>query len=83
MLRLTLLVAAVASSRAFMLSYAAAGLTPQQTKGFEVTAHGLVAPQRKIKKFSATPAGIFSARNLHTHHYSSHTPSTRPPRDGA
>merc|ERR1719327_2234394 len=43
MLRLTLLFAAVASSRGFMLQYAAAGIAPQQAKGFEVTAHGLVA----------------------------------------
>ncbi len=46
MMRLTLLIAAVASSRA-LVQYAAAGIAPQQAKGFEVTAHGLVEPQRK------------------------------------
>ena len=43
MLRLTILFAAVASiSNAFMLPSAVAGLTLQQSNGFEVTAHGLV-----------------------------------------
>merc|ERR1719311_1919969 len=43
MIRLTLLIAAVASSSAFMLHNAAAALSLQQSNGFEVTAHGLVA----------------------------------------
>ena len=47
MLRLTILFAAVASSSyAFTLPSAVASLTLQETKGFEVTAHGLVEPQR-------------------------------------
>ena len=51
MLRLTLLIAAVASSRAFMFRSAAAALTLQQSNGFEVTAHGLVRRSARIDSF--------------------------------
>ena len=59
MLRLTILFAAVASSsNAFLLRSAAAGLTLQQSNGFEVTAHGLVQRSARITSFLVTSAGI-------------------------
>ncbi len=59
MLRLTILFGAVASSTtAFMLPSAVASLTLQETKGFEVTAHGLVEAQRTNRQFLVTSAGI-------------------------
>jgi len=51
MIRLTLLIAAVASSSAFMLHNAAAALSLQQSNGFEVTAHGLVKRSAQFNRF--------------------------------
>ena len=42
MLRTILFAAVASSSNAFLLPSAVAGLTLQQSNGFEVTAHGLV-----------------------------------------
>ena len=78
MLRLTILFAAVASiSNAFLLPSAVAGLTLQQSNGFEVTAHGLAKPQRTNQQFFGDFCRDSPAEQISTRRSTSHTPSPR------
>ena len=88
MLRTILFAAVASSSHAFMLPGAVASLTLQETKGFEVTAHGLVRALRIYKSSQRLLPGFSGRTPRHTHPRgapivaSSPTPSTRRLLDG-